>query len=183
MEIRELGLRVDALEAQTTLARARLHEAQRIMHVTDLPAHATDLNGWRDYHAKVGEVVTAAEALRDVELRLTAMAELEQALKEERWGDASHWSAEVAAQEAAGNGVGTERLLKLTHATEPSAGRCATDLRNRGLQVEQSTVDDRVLLVRQPAGWTGTPAADVARAHDVRAVSSVAKPVGDVVFD
>lgn len=40
--------------------------------------------------------------------------------------------------------------------------RCTGDLRARGLDVEE---DDYRLTVTTPAGWTGTPAAEVIQAH------------------
>lgn len=44
------------------------------------------------------------------------------------------------------------------------ASRAATDLRNRGFKVS-GDLTGRTILVETPAGWTGTPAADVVRAH------------------
>lgn len=47
----------------------------------------------------------------------------------------------------------------------PSASACATDLRNRGFKVS-GDLTGRTIVVETPAGWTGTPAADVALAHE-----------------
>lgn len=56
---------------------------------------AADLTSWRLHLERVTEAVSALEAYELASAHLKAAAELEQALKEDRWGDVSHWARKL----------------------------------------------------------------------------------------
>jgi hypothetical protein len=92
MEIAELAKKVDGLERLRDNAAAEWQEA-RVM--VGNPPVAT-LGDWQRFAKRTDRAVKALEKLTFVAEHLTAAAELEQALKEERWGDVARWSKALA---------------------------------------------------------------------------------------
>lgn len=76
---------------------------------------------------------------------------------------------------------GAPTVEQFTFSRGDGAKRATVDLRARGFKVAEDQTG-LTILVQTPAGWTGTAAHDVARAHKLVAAQRLGAPVGDIVF-
>lgn len=183
MDIPALTEKVDRLETERDDARRAHADALHRFNATERPGLPT-ADDWRAISRAAREVADSMDFLADAQRRLTLHAELEQALKEERWSDVGT-IGEALVEIGEGAPSAEPTPAKLQEMTWVGGGNhprhCAGDLRARGFKVAMNDTGTS-LLVETPAGWTGTPAADVAKAHLVDQIQDQDRPVGDVVF-